>query len=284
VAEPRDCANSSHEHLASLATELREDPSGYLLVVTGAGVSLASGIPTFRGTDPGAVWKKDVTELGTCAYFDADPVGSWQWYLSRFDGIADKAPNAGHHALVSLERWVASQGGRFTLVTQNIDTLHRRAGSKSLIEVHGRADRVRCSSDGCARGAPDGSIARDEVDFGPFRAAPRKDNIPRCPACGSLVRAHVLWFDEFYQSHSEYRWRSVLDAAQECSALLFVGTSFAVGVTEALLRDAYYRGVPIYSIDPVASPPEGRNVRWIAMPSEEALVSLLERTRSGEAP
>ena len=76
--------------------------SGPVLVVTGAGISLASGIPTFRGTDPGAVWKRDVTELGTVRYFEEEPEGSWSWYLSRFDSVRDAKPNAGHHALAEL--------------------------------------------------------------------------------------------------------------------------------------------------------------------------------------
>jgi NAD-dependent deacetylase len=269
---PRDPISPPHL-LDALATELRK-PHGHALVVTGAGISLASGIATFRGTDPGAVWKRDVTELGTFGYFRENPAGSWSWYVSRFDGIADKAPNAGHTALVALEAWSAAQGLDFTLVTQNVDTLHRRAGSKNLIEVHGRADRVRCSREGCERGAPTGSIARSDVDFAPFRAEPVEQNIPRCPVCGSLVRAHVLWFDEYYQSHSDYRYRDVLAAGQECTVLLFVGTSFAVGITDSLLRDAYYRSVPIYSIDPAAAPPEGRGVHWIAEPSEVTLPRL----------
>src|SRR5438045_1769607 len=75
-----------------------------LLVVTGAGVSVASGIPTFRGSDPGAVWKRDVIELGTRRYFEEDPAGSWRWYMERFDHALDAQPNAAHAALVALER------------------------------------------------------------------------------------------------------------------------------------------------------------------------------------
>ena len=87
-----------------LAASLRGLGKGGLLVVTGAGVSVASGIPTFRGNDPGAIWKRDVTELGTRRYFEEDPVGSWRWYLQRFDRVADARPNAAHEAIVDLER------------------------------------------------------------------------------------------------------------------------------------------------------------------------------------
>src|SRR5262245_27927002 len=91
-----------------LTDAFRSTP-GPVLVVTGAGISLASGIPTFRGTDPGAVWKRDVTELGTVRYFEEEPEGSWSWYLSRFDSVRDAKPNPGHHALAALERWCASR-------------------------------------------------------------------------------------------------------------------------------------------------------------------------------
>ena len=137
--------------------------AGLLLVVTGAGVSLASGIPTFRGSDPDAVWATDVTELGTNRYFQDDPAGSWAWYLARFGRLADVAPNAAHHALAALERWQRGRGGEFLLVTQNVDRLHAAAGSEALVEVHGRVDRVRCSRQTCALGAPRGSIARADV-------------------------------------------------------------------------------------------------------------------------
>ena len=83
---------------------------GKILVVTGAGISLASGIPTFRGQDPGAIWKKDVTELGTFRYFSQDPVGSWRWYLSRFAKTVGARPNPAHTALVSLENFCERQG------------------------------------------------------------------------------------------------------------------------------------------------------------------------------
>ena len=95
---------------ATLAGALDAVASGYLVVVTGAGVSHASGIPTFRGTDPGAVWKRDVTELGTNRYFEEDPAGSWTWYTSRFDMVLEKQPNPAHQALAAIERWHVSHG------------------------------------------------------------------------------------------------------------------------------------------------------------------------------
>ena len=223
-----------------------------LVVLTGAGMGLASGIPTFRGTDPGAVWAHDVMEMGTFRFFKQDPVESWRWYRSRFSKLEGARPNAGHRALVEIEAWAVEGGRDFLLVTQNIDTLHRKAGSERLVEVHGRADRVRCPRVGCRLGAPTGSIDRAEVDFGPFDAAPSRESLPRCPDCGAAVRAHVLWFDEFYDEHQDYQFRRAMAALAAADLVCFVGTSFSVGVTEAALRtrarkwtiDATAEGVP----------------------------------------
>jgi len=254
-----------------LAKFLRAPPSpGALLVVTGAGVSVASGIPTFRGTDPGAIWKHDVTTLGTFAYFEADPVGSWRWYLSRFDRVVDAKPNAAHAAIAALERWQSARGGEFLLVTQNVDTLHERAGSKAMVKVHGSADRVRCPKRGCRFGAPAGSLPRADFDLAAFTADPREETLPRCPACGAVLRQHVLWFDETYDSHADYEFRRVLLAAGSADRVLYVGTSFSVGVTDATLGLARDARAEVLSIDPGshAAPPR---VRTLRAPAEQVL-------------
>jgi NAD-dependent deacetylase len=238
----------SSEPLSDALRGLGDD--GGLLVVTGAGISVASGIPTFRGTDPGAIWTRDVMELGTRAYFEEDPVGSWRWYLARFDTVLAARPNPAHAALAALERWHAGRGGRFLLVTQNIDTLHERAGSRALVKVHGSADRVRCSREGCVHGAPRGSIAREGLDLRGFVADPGPARLPCCPACGAVLRQHVLWFDETYDSHEDYAFPRVLEAAARADLVLFVGTSFSVGATDAILRGARHARAAVLSIDP----------------------------------
>ena len=239
--------------VSTLVDFFRAHAGSRVLVVTGAGISLASGIPTFRGTDSGAVWKHDVTELGTFRYFSEDPVGSWRWYLSRFAKTLGARPNPAHTALVALEDWAAAAGGELLLVTQNIDGLHREAGSRNLIEVHGRADRVRCPRRGCPNGAPAGSLPRADFDLAKFTSAPCDENLPRCPRCRTVVRQHVLWFDEYYDSHQDYQWSRVLQASADCAAVLFAGTSFSVGVTDLILRAALTRDVPALSIDPAAA-------------------------------
>ncbi len=244
---------------------------GLLLVLTGAGVSVASGIPTFRGTDPGAVWKRDVMELGTFRFFQEDPVESWRWYLSRFDKVLGARPNAAHHAIAALERWQLARGGRFLLVTQNIDTLHEQAGSSRMIKVHGTADRVRCPREGCRLGSPRGSLPRSEVDIGAFQAAPSLDTLPHCPACDSILRQHVLWFDEFYVDHEDYQWSQVQESAWTMSLALCVGTSFSVGVTELFLQHGRATKTPLYSIDPGAAGPPIPSVTTLRAPAEELL-------------
>lgn len=219
--------------LAALAADVRN--SQQLLVLTGAGMGLASGIATFRGTDAGAVWANDIMEKGTRAYFERDPVGSWRWYRSRFAGLDAAKPNAGHFALAELETWQLARKRGFLLVTQNIDTLHGQAGSQQLVEVHGRADRVRCSSARCVNAAPTGSLPRADVDFATFDARPCPETLPSCPACGFIVRAHVLWFDEYYHQHADYQFERALSAMRTADLILFVGTSFSVGVTAAAL-------------------------------------------------
>ena len=247
-----------------------------LLVVTGAGVSLASGIPTFRGTDPDAVWKKDVTELGTVRYFNEDPAGSWAWYMKRFDGLLGVEPNPAHQALVRLEHW-QQQRGEFLLITQNIDTLHEQAGSQALIKVHGSADRVRCPRDGCENGAPRGSLPRSDLDMAPFLADPVEANVPRCPACGAFLRQHVLWFDENYQGHADYQWERVMLAATQAELVVFLGTSLSVGVTDLIVRAAAFRGVQVVSVDPGRGPDPGYPVEHVKAKAEEILPDVCRR-------
>lgn len=253
-------------------TQAVERTKGLVLVVTGAGVSLASGIPTFRGKDPGAVWAKDVTELGTVRYFDQEPAGSWSWYLGRFEKVLAAQPNAGHFALVELEKWQLERGGKFLLVSQNIDPLHERAGSKQLVKVHGSAEKVRCSSVGCRLGAPSGWIPRIEVDVRAFLANPIDANVPKCPECGELLRQHVLWFDEYYNGHDDYQWKRVLEASATSALVIFIGTSLSVGVTQQIHEAALERSVPVFSIDPAGRTLPG--VVGIAAPSEATLVEL----------
>jgi NAD-dependent deacetylase len=253
-----------------LAAAIEQAP-GLIVVLTGAGISLASGIPTFRGSDPGAIWTQDITEVATLRFFTAEPAVAWRWYRERFLGVLAARPNHAHQALAALERWQARRRRDFLLITQNVDTLHEQAGSTRLVKVHGSADRCRCSNPACRLGAVE-SIALDELDFAEFDRDPRVATIPSCPSCGALVRPHVLWFDELYVSHADYRWHVVDAAAPRIRLLICVGTSLAVGVTTFLQSAAARAGAPVFLIDPGARPRDAhRSMVHVRAKAEELL-------------
>lgn len=262
---------------ATLAEALRAARSGLVVVVTGAGVSAASGLATFR-TGADAVWRRDDLETGTEAFFRARPVEHWRWYLERFSGLLDAAPNPAHRALAALERWQAEGGGELLLVTQNIDPLHERAGSANLIKVHGTADRFRCSRTGCRLGAPTGSIPRAQASLEAFAREPSPATLPRCPECGALLRAHALFFDEYYDGHADYGFDRVRRALERMALILFAGTSFSVGITETALRCALFQKVPAYSVDPDGGAVERYPwVHRLAARAEELLPEVCRR-------
>ena len=242
------------------------------LFVTGAGVSLASGIDTFRGSDPGAVWKNDIMEKATFGHFRRDPADAWAWYLARFERVARAEPNPAHRALVAIEEGLEARGARSLLVTQNIDGLHHRAGSRALVEIHGKARKVRCASPRCPEGAF-GTLAFEPSAFDAFRDAPSRDQLPRCSHCGDgLLRPHVLWFDEHYQSHPDYGFERVLAYLPTADLVLFVGTSFSVGITDWIVEDSRAAGRACWSIDPSGEAPAG--VRSISGRAEALLPAL----------
>lgn len=267
------------DHLEKLVEAITALEGRLLLVVTGAGVSAASGIPTFRGSEPNAVWKVSDVELATFDYFQRNPVGQWSWYLERFERVESAKPNPAHQALVELERWHAGRGGRFQLVTQNIDTLHEQAGTHRLIKIHGTSARFRCAAANCERGAPTGSIDRGNVDLTAFRADPSEATVPRCPSCGGLLRAHVLFFDEYYQDHEDYSFDQAMDLARSAGLFLFVGTSFSVGITDLLLRVAAEGRVPAFSVDPAGVPPPQFPVIHLPAAAEDLLPQVAEMAR-----
>jgi len=223
---------------------------GRVVALTGAGISAESGIPTFRGQDGyWVVGSRNYMpqEMATHAMFLEAPEEVWRWYLARFGAARDAAPNEGHRALVDLER---ALGDRFTLVTQNIDGLHRRAGSERVLAIHGEADRVRCASgcDGALSALPDLG-RRDER--APLSAADRR--ALTCPRCGGWLRPHVLWFDECYDE-PWYRMETALRAAGDADLLLVVGTSGATNLPMQIGRLAFARGAAIVDVNVEENP------------------------------
>ena len=145
---------------------------GPTLILTGAGISLASGIPTFRGTDAGAVWASNVMARATLEHFQREPADSWSWYRQRHAQVLAAQPNAAHRALVDLERWHAARGAGFQLITQNIDLLHEAAGARTLVKVHGSIDRARCADASCPES--DTTVPTASLDFARLRRTARR--------------------------------------------------------------------------------------------------------------
>lgn len=220
-----------------------------LVVITGAGISIDSGIPPFRGT-PDALWENEVTYKGTFSHFKHRPADSWKWYLDRFTKYINCIPNEAHFLIAALkEKWE-----RVDVITQNVDLLHEKAGTENLIKIHGSMDKIRCSRHGCDNGGPRGSLSFDMGLFQPFALSGDWQDLPRCQKCSKLLRPHVLWFDELYSSHEEYRIEEALKAVENCDEIWFIGTSFAVTFPEVALKNAIDMDKRIKIIDPFASP------------------------------
>lgn len=262
---------SPFEELLAVA----KGPAGEaVLVVTGAGISLASGIPTFRGKDPGAVWSKDVTEKGTRAYYRHSPHESWLWYLKRFESLKGAQPNDAHRALVQWQQRQQDHGRAFLLVTQNIDTLHEQAGSRDFVKVHGSSDLARCTQLMCTHGPPSGTLPMAQVDFSALYANPSRETVPRCPVCQSRLRPHVLWFDEYYAEHASYQFDRVIREARKSRLVVFIGTSFSVGITAIVTEEAQRNGAHLFSIDPSGNAPS-QDIMVVPEPAEVALPRLV---------
>jgi NAD-dependent deacetylase len=194
--------------------------------LTGAGVSAESGVPTFRGA--GGLWEGHrVEDVATPEAFARDPALVWRFYNLRRGALAKVEPNDGHRALAALERrW----GSALTLATQNIDGLHQRAGSRNVLELHGRLSRVRCT--GC----------RYLADR-PGEALP---DLPRCPECGSLLRVDVVWFGEMLPGAV---LMAAERAAEECDVLLVVGTSAVVYPAAGMIGLARSAGARVIEVN-----------------------------------
>jgi NAD-dependent deacetylase len=218
-------------------------------VVTGAGVSAASGVPTFRGR--GGLWRnRQAQQLATPEAFAQDPLLVWEWYAWRRQVIGGCSPNAAHHAIA---KWSERPG--FTLITQNVDGLHERAGTHNVIRYHGSIWTLQCWAE-C--GAPEWQDLRV-----PLTPLP-----PRCPACGALARPGVVWFGEAIPPAA----MQAAERATACELFLSVGTSSVVYPAAGLAAQAHARGAFTVEINPETT---GVAVDLgIALPAEIALPGL----------
>lgn len=198
----------------------------HVCVLTGAGISAESGIPTFRDAQQGLWANYDPMQLATPEGFAEDPELVWNWYESRRARIAEAQPNPGHYALAQLSTRVPG----FTLVTQNIDGLHQRAGSVDVIEYHGNIMRDRCTVEGRA-------AERDSSATGA---------LPRCASCGALLRPDVVWFGELIPRNALFLADA---AAAACDLFLSIGTSSLVYPAAGLAETALRQGAKLIEVN-----------------------------------
>ena len=207
-----------------------------LAVLTGAGVSQESGVPTFRGEE--GLWKQyRAEELATWRAFESDPRLVWSWYDYRRQLISDAEPNAAHVAISDLERGFP----RFSLITQNTDGLHDRAGSEAVVELHGSVWRARCTRELCSS---------DQTVFD-LTENPLEEIPPLCPACGSLLRPDVVWYGEPLPMDAYERSHQI---ASSCDAMLVVGTSAVVHPAASLPLVAKHGGAFVVEVNTAFTP------------------------------
>lgn len=182
-------------------------------VLTGAGVSAESGVPTFRASD--GLWEGHrVEDVASPEGFRRDPKLVWQFYNGRRANVARVSPNAGHQALAALEQRYNNQ---FTLVTQNVDGLHQQAGNQSVLEIHGSLRRTRCTECGAVRD----------------RGLEVLADMPTCDLCGGLLRPDIVWFGEMLPT---VIWEQAVSAVESCDVFLVVGTSAVVHPAAGLIN------------------------------------------------
>ena len=205
-----------------------------LVVLTGAGVSAESGVPTFRGDE--GLWRTYRAEkLATPTAFNRDPLLVWEFYAWRRELIAACKPNQAHLLLAAIEKQISD----FTLITQNVDGLHTVAGSRNIIEIHGSIWRMRCTSCG---------------DRWEDRNVPLEKLPPSCPSCGEKARPDVVWFGEALDPEV---LDSAFETAQRASVVLVIGTSGTVYPVAELPRVGKMHGAKIIEINPEITPISG---------------------------
>ena len=241
-----------------LISLLRAGPR--LAVLTGAGVSQESGLRTFReslpssGSGQAGLWVQyKPTELASPEAFQRDPKLVWDWYAWRREAVKGARPNLGHYALVEMEKRVP----QFTLITQNVDNLHRFAGSQNVLELHGNIQRVRCAD--CYTFT---EIWDDDTE-----------SVPRCKECGGLLRPHVVWFGE---SLPRDQLEAAVIAARACEVFFSIGTSGVVQPAASLAFAAHNRGAVVVEINAEPTPLTPKANYVLEGKSGEILPALVE--------
>jgi len=233
------------------------EASKHLVILTGAGVSAESGVPTFRGA--GGFWRQyQAQDLASPYAFSKDPSLVWEFYHYRREVMSSKSPNPAHNVISEIESRFASENRRVVVITQNIDELHRRAGSENIIELHGNLFTTRCTTCGDVSKNYDSPICESLRDRGapdPEAVAARipVSKLPTCKLdnCGGLLRPHVVWFGEGLEEE-------VLDKAytelENCDLCLVVGTSSVVYPAAMFAPQVAERGVPVAEFNMETTP------------------------------
>jgi NAD-dependent deacetylase len=227
-------------------------------ILTGAGISAESGIPTFRGKD--GLWNKyEPSQLATPEAFFREPELVWKWYLWRMEKIAKAKPNPGHYAISNLERLKPN----FLLITQNVDGLHRLAGSKKLVELHGNIFTGKCRF--CGRKYSEeefkelypfadreflSSITQEELQDRVFKEV-EQGNLPKCLNCGEIVGPGVVWFGESLEPEV---LEKAFSFAQESQLFFSVGTSSVVQPAASIPLVAKRAGAVLVEVNPEETP------------------------------
>ncbi|WP_047866001.1 SIR2 family NAD-dependent protein deacylase [Rubrobacter aplysinae] len=232
-----------------LIEALREARS--VAVLTGAGISAESGVPTFRDAQTGLWEHYRPEDLATPEAFDRDPGLVWRWYAWRRELVGGVEPNAGHRALAELESLVP----RFTLATQNVDGLHRRAGSHNVLELHGDISRTICSRE---------RLTRDPEGL--------EGEPPSCPECGAYLRPDVVWFGEALPVEA---FETAQEEARESDLFLSVGTSSLVQPAASLPQAALSGGATVVEVNPEPTPLTPHADYTLRSPAGEALSALV---------
>jgi NAD-dependent deacetylase len=245
----------------TVETEDLDRAAGFLrsarrvVVLTGAGVSAESGVPTFR--DAGGLWEgHPVEEVATPAAFRRDPKLVWKFYNLRRAGLRAVEPNSGHHALARLEGRIGA--GRYALITQNVDGLHRRAGSRRVLELHGNLAHTRCT--GCG-------VIED-------RGLEPLGDLPACLRCRALLRPDIVWFTE---ALPDGVYESAFAAVERCECLLVAGTSAVVYPAAGLIPVARRLGAKVIEVNLTRTDASDWADVCLTGPSGQVLPQLIDR-------
>ena len=233
--------------------------SNEIVVITGAGISAESGIPTYRGEE--GLWRNyDPHELATPEAFFKNPKLVWEWYDSRRAIMKNAKPNPGHFAITALEK----EKRDFTLITQNVDGLHSVAGTRNVIEIHGSLWEIKCTETECEKLEKNYQVPMPELP-------------PKCDACGAVMRPNTVWFGEIIPME---RIDRCLFAIEQCDLLLIVGTSGVVEPVASMGLIAKKSEKPVVEINTDVTPGTGLYDASVTGKSGEILPLLVESETS----